>query len=54
MTDVQYLELLAKVKENFSKYSEDLTNNDKKLVDLIASIVVFTLQEQEKMSQQNK
>lgn len=54
MTDVQYSELLAKVKETFFGFSEDLTNNDKKLVDLIATIVVFTLQEQEKMSQQNK
>lgn len=54
MTESQYLELLAKVKENFSGYSGDLTKDDKKLVDLIATIVVSTLKEQEKISKQNK
>lgn len=54
MTESQYLELLAKVKENFSGYSGDLTKDDKKLVDLIAKIAVFALKEQEEISKQNK
>lgn len=54
MTDSQYSELLAKVKENFSGYSGDLTKDDKRLVDLIAKIAVFALKEQEEISKENK